>query len=105
MLNRVLQVMEDLDVTILYYTTIEPFDKETLINNLENNKLFICEPYYEGGILLDCIKSIGDRGTKIEVFGYPHVFCTHYGYTVDNLAYWDRSDKDMRKQIESFICV
>jgi len=100
MLERVLRVVGDIDATIIYYTTIEPFDKETLQTNCDSGKLLICEPYYESGILTDCLEALKHRKIAIDVFGYPRVFCTHYGYTVDNLKYWKRTDDDLRESIE-----
>ena len=49
MLNNVLEATENLDVTILYYTTINPFDHEILLSNF-NEKIILVEPYYEGGL-------------------------------------------------------
>ncbi len=103
MLERVLRVTEGMDVTVLYYTTVEPFDTLTLLHNLENGKLLICEPYYESGVLYDCIEALKGKSTEVETFGYPRVFCTHYGYTTDNLKYWKRSDEDLHQKIHDLI--
>ena len=46
LLDKVIEACKNLDVTILYYTTIYPFDKNTLKNNCESGKIFLCEPYY-----------------------------------------------------------
>jgi len=46
MLDVVLIACGDLDVTILYYTTLVPFDKETLKYNCPSNKVLLCEPSY-----------------------------------------------------------
>ena len=41
-LQPVLEATEDMDVTVLYYTTVIPFDAETLKNNLSSDKLLLC---------------------------------------------------------------
>lgn len=46
-LQNVIDINKNNDVTILYYTTIKPFDIETLRNNF-NEKIIISEPYWEG---------------------------------------------------------
>ncbi len=48
LLNNVLIASADLDVTIIYYTTLHPFDSATLKNNLTKNKLLVVEPFYSG---------------------------------------------------------
>ena len=49
MLDNALEATKDLDVTILYYNTIVPFDFDTLRENYNKN-IIICEPFYEGSI-------------------------------------------------------
>ena len=44
MLDEVWKACKDEDVTILYYTTLEPFDYETLKQNCSSGKILICEP-------------------------------------------------------------
>ncbi len=39
-LDTVVSACDDLDVTILYYTTAAPFDLETLHNNIHSGKNF-----------------------------------------------------------------
>ena len=46
MLDLVINSCKDLDVTILYYTTLVPFDSETLKYNCPSNKVLLCEPNY-----------------------------------------------------------
>ena len=46
MLELVLNSCTDLDVTIPYYTTLVPFDSETLRYNCPSNKVLLCEPNF-----------------------------------------------------------
>ena len=63
----------------------------------------ICEPYYEGGILYDVIQALNDRSVSIRHFGLPHEFCRHYGTTVENMSFWNRTAGDLRSELEIFI--
>ena len=45
MLDDVLQVVQDKDLTILYYLTLRLFDAEALLKNAPNEKILLCEPY------------------------------------------------------------
>ena len=73
MLSEAIEACKDKDVTILYYTTISPFDIKTLQKFTYSHKILLCEPYYEGGLLYDIIKHL--RGCmQIECVGIPHKF-------------------------------
>lgn len=73
MLSEVMEACEDKDVTILYYTTIAPFDFATLQKFSYSHKILLCEPYYEGGLLYDIIKHLHGC-VQIECVGIPHKF-------------------------------
>lgn len=97
MLSSVLSACKDLDVTILYYTSIFPFDKKTLINNI-NSKIIICEPFYEGttNFLID--KDIGS--SKIFNIGIPRSFINGYGSKEDQDLFLQLDTKNIQKKIE-----
>jgi transketolase len=78
LLQTVLEVCQDLDVTLLYYTTINPFDFDTLIENF-NEKIIVFEPYYEGALNYKISKSLNNKKYNITNVGVPHVFLTNYG--------------------------
>ncbi len=48
MLDRTLEAVADLDVTVLYAATVRPFDRETLIETLAEPDLVLVEPYLAG---------------------------------------------------------
>ena len=39
-LDVTISACTNLDVTLLYYTTAAPFDLQTLMNNIENNRIY-----------------------------------------------------------------
>jgi len=78
MLDAVLSATRDLDVSVLYYTQVRPFDKDLLIKNLKGDTIFVCEPYYEGALDYD-ICCIIDKPIRIKSIGVPHIFLTKYG--------------------------
>lgn len=99
MLETAIQATEGLDVTVLYYASVAPFDCETLVNNCPSGKVLICEPYYEGGLLYDVIQTLHGRVSYIDTFGLPHEFCEHYGTTHQNMEYWHRTVKDLHDRV------
>lgn len=60
MLDVTLEACADLDVTVLYYTTLSPFDKETLRQNFVGGKVFVSTPYYVGSLTQILWKRCGD---------------------------------------------
>jgi transketolase len=103
MLKTVLKAVTDLDVTVLYYTTVEPFDYRSLAEHCQSGKVILCEPYYEGGLLLDILKALPEKRLCIDTFGFPHEFCAHYGSTVENMAYWKITPEMLHSKIERMI--
>lgn len=78
-LPPVLAAVQDLDVTVLYYTTVAPFDGNTLRQNCESRKVALIEPYYQGGLVADIHAALGLAPLTIDAIGVPHHFLTNYG--------------------------
>ena len=99
MLNNVLEATENLDVTILYYTTINPFDHEILLSNF-NEKIILVEPYYEGGLNYKINKTL--KGFKYELIniGVPHKFLTNYGTKLEHDINLSLNADGIKKTIE-----
>ncbi|MEI6278418.1 MAG: hypothetical protein WCQ16_03410 [Verrucomicrobiae bacterium] len=79
LLNTVIHAVEGLDVAILYYTTLAPFDGRTLAENCPSGRLAIVEPFYEGTLTNDVVTSMGGRAISITSIGVPRRFLTNYG--------------------------
>lgn len=78
LLDKVVNATKNLDVTIIYLTTIRPFDAKTMKENITGNKVLICEPYYSGAITEDVINSVSGP-LKIDFLGISKKFLAHYG--------------------------
>lgn len=78
MCDNVLKACKDLDVCILYYNTILPFDTETLVNNF-NDKIIICEPFYCGSTNYLISDSLVGKKYSIFNIGVPRHFLYNYG--------------------------
>ena len=78
MLQKVIDATENMDVTILYYTSINPFDSELLIENFNTN-LIVVEPYYEGGLNYKINKSLEGKKYFLYNIGVPIDYLTKYG--------------------------
>jgi len=80
-LDRTLAAVEDLDLTVLYATTVAPFDEETLRNALVEAApdVILIEPYYEGGLVQDISRALRNIPTRIEAIGVPRRVLERYG--------------------------
>jgi transketolase len=79
MLSTITKACENLDVTILYYTTIIPFDSELLQHNF-NKKIIICEQFYKGStnhLISESLEGLHDF--TLYNIGIPRSFLTNYG--------------------------
>jgi transketolase len=79
MLDEVMRIYEDKDVTILYYTTLEPFDRQTLAENCPSDEITIYEPEYAGSLDYDIISALEGRAVKIKHIGFPREIFRNYG--------------------------
>ena len=103
MLQMVLDAVGDLDVTILYYTTVQPFDAELFkAYKGKNNKVLLCEPYYKGALLYDIIEAASGM-LQIEMVGIPHEFCKYYGLTTECYKYMGITASDIRAKAVKLI--
>jgi transketolase len=79
LLDTVLEAGKDLDITVLYYTTVAPFDAQTLKDNAGSSKLLLCEPYYSGVSAADIQAALFPAPVSIDFAGIPSRFLTQYG--------------------------
>lgn len=103
MLDRVIEASDGLDVTILYYTTLAPFDYKTLKNNYLSNKILLCEPYYYGALTPDILTATSPKPIRLEFAGVPHRFLTNYGTAKEHDKMIKLTAKDINKKIKRLI--
>ena len=78
MLQSVIDAAADLDVTLLYYTSIMPFDYDLLRENFNEN-IIICEPFYEGSTNHLIHACLVDKKYRVTNIGIPRKFLFKYG--------------------------
>lgn len=100
MLDAVMEVCRDKDVTVLYYTTLEPFDHETLAANCPSGKLLIVEPEYEGTLLYDVHKALPGQALRIEQVAFPREIFRNYGTYQEKMAYYGLTTEKIREKLE-----
>jgi transketolase len=81
MLERTLAAVEEMDLTVLYATSLIPFDEKTLQEAVSKTSpnVILVEPYYEGGLVPDIAKALQAIPTRIEAIGVPRRVLARYG--------------------------
>jgi transketolase len=103
MLASVLPAVEDMDVTVLYCTTVAPFDGETLCAASQSNKIVVVEPYYEGVLVPDICVAMKQTPVSVETIGVPHMVLTHYGKPEQHDEELGLTPEGIRRRIERFL--
>jgi transketolase len=102
-LTRVLQATRKLDVTILYYTTVAPFDGDILRENCQCGKIILVEPYYTGVLTADIHLALGYTPVVITSIGGPHRCLTDYGYAEQHDEAIGLTPENIRSRVEKVI--
>jgi transketolase len=101
MLDIVLAASKDYDVTVLYYTTLFPFDTETLIKYSSTNKFLICEPELEGTMTYDIVKAFEGKPLSIEHIGIPRQIIRTYGTKAEKDDYFDLTIENVKNKLKA----
>ena len=79
MLDRALEATSDLDVTVLYATTVRPFDAETLRDTLAEPVVVLVEPYLQGTSAMWVSEALRDTPHRLLSIGVRRIENRHYG--------------------------
>jgi len=87
MLDRTLQATRDLDVTLVYATTIAPFDAATLLSVAGARPVVITvEPWYQDTLSAVVAPVLRHLPSRIASIGVPRSFPTAYGTPAEHDA-------------------
>lgn len=103
MLARTITAVSDLDVTVLYYATVAPFDGETLARNAASGVIVVVEPFYEGTLAYDVALSAAGRSTRCLFVGVPRRFVTSYGKPDEMDEACGLTSAQIRRRVEDFL--
>lgn len=100
--DKVVEACQDIDVTILYYTTLQPFDKETLIKNFKR-RIFIVEPFYKGTVASIMVSLLAGRTYAIDGVGVPREVLRNYGTKSEKDRYCGLTVCNIKKNLLNFL--
>jgi len=82
-LDATLEACAGLDVTILYYTTLAPFDRQTLYRELVGGKVFVSAPFYAGSLYPEIMEGAVGKPVQIDGAEIPLEILRNYGTKED----------------------
>jgi transketolase len=103
MLDEVMKVCCNEDITVLYYTTLEPFDYAILEENCPCGRVLVCEPHFSGALDADIIKALNGRSIKITHVGFPREIFRNYGTYQEKLSYYGLTAENILVQLKNIL--
>lgn len=79
MLDRTIAAVEGMDVTVMYATSIAPFDADRLAREALGPDVVVVEPFYEGTTTATVAAALSARPSRIGSVGVPRRFIHTYG--------------------------
>lgn len=103
-LDLVLEATQGLEVSVIYYSTLEPFDAQTLRDNLSiSGKILIVEPFYSGTLTEKIVSSTFPRSIILDSIGVPKKFLTNYGSATEHDESMGFTCPNIRARVERLI--
>ncbi len=102
MLSRTEEALAGMDVTLLYYTTVVPFDAQTLSENITTGDIVVVEPFYEGTLAYAISRSLPKQPHRLLSIGVPREFRTFYGHPSEHDEACGLTASLIRERITSF---
>ena len=103
MLDNVLAAVGDLDVTVLYATTVRPFDADTLARTLGTADVVIVEPYAVGTSAAAVSDALSHVPHRLKSIGVPRIELRQYGRPAEHEAEHGIDAVGLRRSIGDFL--
>jgi transketolase len=103
MLDPVLAATQDLDVTILYASTVRPFDGAGLRAAVTTPSVALVEPYLAGTSAAQVSEALLDRPHRLLALGVPNVEHRHYGTAAEHDAAHGLDPAGIRRSLERLV--
>ncbi len=102
-LDDTLAACEGLDVTLLYYTTLAPFDGLTLREVCENGNVFVSAPLYMGSLYPDIVASLSGGPVRVDGAEIPLQVLRSYGTKAEKDARLGLDSAGIRCRLTAFL--
>lgn len=103
MLDRVVAATSGLDATVMYASTVRPFDRDGLSNAARSSDVVLVEPYNEGTSAAEVTNALTDRPIRLLSIGVRNREHRRYGTRHHHTRAHGLDETSIRKRIEAFI--
>jgi len=103
MLDQVLSATQGIDVTVLYATTVRPFDAQTLISTLGSPDVILVEPYLAGTSTRCVAEALAHVPHRVLGLGVPRVELRRYGRPEEHTTALGLDAAGVRQSVTGFL--
>ena len=103
MLDRVLEAVRGQDVTVLYASTVRPFDREGLSQAANGDSIVLVEPYNEGTSAAEDTAALEDRPPRLLSIGVKNMEHRRYGTRYHHAEAHGLDAASMHDRIAAFL--
>lgn len=103
MLDPVLAATTGLDLTVLYASTVRPFDARTLVATLAAPNVVLVEPYLTGTSARCVADALVHLPHRLLTLGVPRVELRRYGTPEEHAAQYGLDPAGIRQGLEDFL--
>lgn len=102
-LDATLEACAEEDVTVLYYTTLAPFDAETLRREYTGGAVFVSAPLYAGSLFADIAAALDGEPVRLGGAEIPLEVLRTYGKKADKDAALGLDAKGIAERLGAFL--
>lgn len=102
MLSPVLDAVREMDLTVLYATTVRPFDAETFVA-AAGSEVILVEPYLAGTSAATVSRLLSHRPHRLLALGVEQLELRRYGTAADHLRAQGLDAAGLRARIKRFL--
>jgi len=103
MLDPVLAATAGMDLTVLYASTVRPFDAHTVVSTLHAPNVVLVEPYLAGTSARCVADAVAHLPHRLLALGVPRVELRHYGSPVEHSSWYGLEPARIRQDMEDFL--
>jgi transketolase len=103
MLDPAIKATQDIDATVLYATTVRPFDAAGLRAAMTGTDVVLVEPYLEGTSAAEVSAALSDRPHRLLSIGVPRVELRKYGTASDYDRAFGLNSAGLRERIGAWL--
>ena len=104
-LDMTLRAVENFNVSVIYMTSIRPFDHTSVRQASKSGRVLIVEPFYEGTLTYEVVTALSGIPSIVSTVGIPRSFRSEYGTREEHYAAINFSSNRIITELEKLLAV